>query len=88
MGRFLAIIPFSMIAFTVTMAPKLEIFTELVCKAQHGIPRDSESEVDAFSPGTDCAKDPRVQATVAVLMTSESYSSIAYANKVSNFAGV
>ena len=71
-----------MIAFTVTMAPKLEIFTELVCKAQHGIPRDSESEVDAFSPGTDCAKDPRVQATVAVLMTSGSHFNIVHEQNV------
>lgn len=74
--RFLTIIPFSMIAFTVTMAPKLEIFTELVCAAQHNIPRDSENEEDAFSPGTSCAKDPRVQATVAVLMTSELLSTL------------
>ena len=70
--RFFVLCPLSAIALSATIAPRLQLLTNLVCKELDGRQWDPA----AADPGLDttrpvpCAADPAVQANVTKLLTS------------------
>jgi hypothetical protein len=77
MDRFIVIIPFNMLAFSALVAPRLQLFTDLVCKdldvgrwdPENGRMEPSFRSVGWTRPAS-CAADPIVQAKVAKFLTS------------------
>jgi len=81
-GRFTALGPLSMLAGAALIAPRLQLFTYLMCKdLDHAGPwdpsnPDTRPDVPsvAFTRPMPCATDPVVQANVAKLLTSRCHS--------------
>jgi hypothetical protein len=77
MDRFIVSSPLSMLAFSALVAPRLQLYTDLVCKdldAGQWDPENRGMEPGTWSVGSTrpvpCAADPLVQAKVAKLLTS------------------
>jgi hypothetical protein len=71
--RFVVICFLSAIAVSALIAPRLQLFTNLVCKELDGRQWDPAGEIAGFVGATrpvPCAADPLVQANVAKLLTS------------------
>jgi hypothetical protein len=75
--RFIVLVPFNMLAFSALVAPRLQLFTDLVCKdldVGRWDPENRGMEPSSLSAGwtrpASCAADPLVQAKVAKLLTS------------------
>ncbi|KAI0248117.1 major facilitator superfamily domain-containing protein [Lactifluus subvellereus] len=76
MDRFIVLSPLSMLAFSALVAPRLQLYTNLVCKdldAGQWDPKNGGAEPDTWSVVSTrpvpCAADPLVQAEVAKLLT-------------------
>jgi hypothetical protein len=72
----LGIFPFASVAFATTIAPRIEIYTKLVCEAlkpeYQSIGVDDPSIMHFVpAPSKLCGQDPEVQAAVAQLMTCQ-----------------
>jgi hypothetical protein len=69
--RFFVLCPLSAIAISALIAPRLQLFTNLVCKELDGRQWDpAGADVGRSVP---CAADPVVQANVTKLLTSACY---------------
>ena len=81
MDRFMVLSPLGMLAFSAIVAPRLQLYINLVCKdvdaGQWG-PENGGAAPGTWSVGptrpVPCAADPLVQAKVAKLLTSPFYS--------------
>jgi hypothetical protein len=79
MHRFIVLSPLGMLAISALIAPRLQLYTDLVCKhldGGHWDPKNGATEPDTWSQGlprtVPCAADPVVQAKVAELLTGSS----------------
>jgi hypothetical protein len=79
MVRFIVLSPLGMLAVSALIAPRLQLYTDLVCNhlnAGQWDPENGGTEPDTWSLGSTatvpCAADPVVQAKVAELLTGSS----------------
>lgn len=66
-ARILASVPFTAVAFGATLAPRIELYTELVCAT---LKPDVILSSTISNLNSRCTSDPEVQAGVAKLSTS------------------
>jgi hypothetical protein len=79
MDRFIVLSPVGVLAISALIAPRLQLYTDLVCKhlyAGQWDPGNGFTEPGTWSQGSTrtvpCAADPVVQANVAKLLTGSS----------------